>query len=95
MEFDRFETVQGTSATIAGLHLMPNSFAMSVGSLFAGYVMHRTGRYKLLNVVFGVFPTVAALLIARLKPDSHPVIQWISIVSLACDRCRLATNLYI
>ncbi|KAG8960331.1 hypothetical protein FRC03_006753 [Tulasnella sp. 419] len=77
-----FETVQGTNSTIAGLHLMPNSFAMSLGSVFAGYMMHRTGKYKLLNVTFGILPTIAALLIARLRTDSYLVTQWISIIPL-------------
>ncbi|KAG8927122.1 hypothetical protein FRC02_008448 [Tulasnella sp. 418] len=84
-----FETVQGTNSTIAGLHLMPNSFAMSLGSVFAGYMMHRTGKYKLLNVTFGILPTIAALLIARLRTDSYLVTQWISIIPLGFGNANL------
>ncbi|KAG8985640.1 hypothetical protein FRB90_004561, partial [Tulasnella sp. 427] len=77
-----FETVQRTSVTIAGLHIMPSSVSMSIGSLFAGYMMHRTGRYKSLTTTFGVLPAFAALLLARLKRDSWTVTQWLSIVPL-------------
>jgi len=41
-----FQVVMLTSASTAGLHLMPNSVSMSTGSVFAGWMMHRTGRYK-------------------------------------------------
>lgn len=43
-------------------------------------MMHRTGRYKTLNLVFGILPFIASLLIARLKPDSAAITQWLSIV---------------
>jgi hypothetical protein len=33
-----FQTVNLDSATTAGLHIMPNSLSISVGSLAAGYV---------------------------------------------------------
>ncbi|KZV90612.1 MFS general substrate transporter [Exidia glandulosa HHB12029] len=77
-----FETVALTSATVAGLHLLPNSLAMSFGSLFAGYYLKRTGKYKTLNVICGIFPTIAAVLIARLRQDSGQLAQWLSIVTL-------------
>ncbi|KAF7295894.1 Vacuolar amino acid permease [Mycena chlorophos] len=38
-----FQVVTLESASTAGLHLMPNSVSMSTGSVFAGWVMHRTG----------------------------------------------------
>ena len=60
---------------------MPNSVALSCGSLFAGYVMHRTGRYKTINTVFGWFPFIGAMLIATMREDSNPFRTWLSIVS--------------
>lgn len=110
-----FETVQYTSASVAGeylvelisnlsftlatgLHIAPNAVSMSLGSLFAGYVwsmhisngntglsfprwmMHRTGRYKTLNLVFGIFPTFAAATIASLDRDSNQFLQWFAVV---------------
>lgn len=77
-----FQTVCLTSASIAGLHLLPNSLSMSCGSLFAGWVMHATGRYKAINLIFGIFPFIGAVSIYRLKIDSNFWVQWFSIVPL-------------
>ncbi|KAJ7612163.1 major facilitator superfamily domain-containing protein [Roridomyces roridus] len=77
-----FQVVTLESAATAGLHLMPNSISMSTGSVFAGWVMHRTGRYKKLNLIFGIFPFVGAVLISLMNPDSGPVQSWLSIIPL-------------
>ena len=44
------------------------------------WVMHRTGTYRRLNLIFGFFPFIAAVLLAMMREDSHPVMLWISIV---------------
>ncbi|KAI5119530.1 hypothetical protein M0805_002552 [Coniferiporia weirii] len=77
-----FETVALTSASKAGAHLLPNSISMSCGSLFAGYMMHRTGKYKLINLIFGTFPFIAAVSISLLKEDSNWFQMWFSIIPL-------------
>ncbi|KAJ1306850.1 hypothetical protein OPQ81_007835 [Rhizoctonia solani] len=77
-----FETVQLQSAGVAGAHLLPNSVAISLGSLFAGWYMSKTGRYKILTNLFGLFPCVASLLIYRLKENSSEFEQWFSIIPL-------------
>ncbi|KIJ19357.1 hypothetical protein PAXINDRAFT_68922 [Paxillus involutus ATCC 200175] len=77
-----FQTVAMTSAATAGMHLAPNSIAMSTGSLFAGWMMHRTGRYKLLNSTFGILPFVGIVLITLLREDSPSWQQWFSIIPL-------------
>ncbi|OCB89634.1 vacuolar amino acid permease [Sanghuangporus baumii] len=77
-----FETVQLTSASTAGAHLLPNSISMSCGSLFAGYVMHRTGRYKKINLIFGILPFIAAISISMLRADSNWFQSWFSIIPL-------------
>ncbi|KAI0713744.1 MFS general substrate transporter [Earliella scabrosa] len=75
-----FQTVLLTSASEAGAHLIPNGVSISCGSLFAGWVMHRTGTYRRLNLIFGFFPFIAAVLLAMMREDSHPVMLWISII---------------
>lgn len=45
-----FQAVEGVSATVAGLWLLPSIFAGVTGSLFAGFVMKWTGRYYWLTV---------------------------------------------
>jgi MFS family permease len=77
-----FQTVMLTSPSVAGLHLTPNSIFMSLGSLFAGWMMHRTGKYKALNIVFGILPTIAAFNIARLTENSSQFQQWFTIIPL-------------
>jgi len=77
-----FQTVMLTSASTAGLHLLPNSVSMSTGSIFSGWVMHRTGKYKLLNTVFGCFPFIAAILIITMNENSSPARLWLSIIPL-------------
>jgi len=90
-----FETVQRTSVSVAGMHIAPNSFAMSLGSLFAGYMLHKTGKYRLLNITFGILPSVAAFALARLKIDSWAVTQWISIGSLGFwKRCSPSIDVH-
>ncbi|KAF8913341.1 MFS general substrate transporter [Mucidula mucida] len=77
-----FQTVMMTSASEAGLHLLPNSISMSTGSLFAGWVIHRTGKYKKINLIFGCFPFIATVLISLLREDSGPLQSWLSIIPL-------------
>ncbi|KAJ7729775.1 vacuolar amino acid permease [Mycena metata] len=77
-----FQVVTLESASTAGLHLMPNSVSMSTGSVFAGWMMHRTGRYKKINLIFGIFPFVGAVLISLMREDSGPIQSWLSIIPL-------------
>lgn len=75
-----FESLNQKTFFFLGLHLLPNSLAMSTGSVFAGSIMHLTGRYKTLNLLFGIFPFIGAFLIYKMREDSGPVQSWLSIV---------------
>ncbi|KAG9013303.1 hypothetical protein FRB93_000826 [Tulasnella sp. JGI-2019a] len=77
-----FEIVQRTTVTTAGLYIMPNSISMSFGSLFSGWMMHHTGKYKTLEVTFGILPTLAAITLVRLKTNSWTITQWLMIIPL-------------
>ncbi|KAG6909881.1 hypothetical protein DXG01_014690 [Tephrocybe rancida] len=77
-----FQTVMSTSASTAGMHLVPNSISMSLGSVFAGYMMHRTGKYKMINMTFGWFPFIGASLVASLRRDSPAFLSWMGIAPL-------------
>ncbi|KAF8548543.1 hypothetical protein OG21DRAFT_750300 [Imleria badia] len=33
---------------------------MCIGSLFAGWTMHRTGKYKAINLIFGILPVASS-----------------------------------
>lgn len=45
------------------------------------WMMHRTGKYKLINLIFGFFPFIGITLITLLRKDSGPLQMWLSIVS--------------
>ena len=42
--------------------------------------MHRTGKYRRLNLIFGLFPFIAAILLCLMREDSSPAQLWLSIV---------------
>ncbi|KAJ7494256.1 hypothetical protein B0H11DRAFT_2227682 [Mycena galericulata] len=44
--------------------------------------MHRTGRYKKINLMFGIFPFVDAVFISLIREDSGPIHSWLSIIPL-------------
>ncbi|KAF8551515.1 MFS general substrate transporter [Imleria badia] len=77
-----FQMVPLDSASIAGLHLLPDSLAMGLGSLFAGWLMHRTGKYKTINLVFGVLPLCGVIPLIFLREDSGFVQKWFSVVPI-------------
>jgi len=90
-----FETVQRTSVSIAGMHIAPNSFSMSAGSLFAGYMLKKTGKYRVLVNTFGILPALTGLALARIKTDSWPITQWISIVPLGFGNAVVLQSTFI
>ncbi|KAJ7221451.1 vacuolar amino acid permease [Mycena pura] len=77
-----FQVVMLETATTSGLHMTPNSIATSLGSVFAGWMMHKTGRYKAINLTFGFFPFVGAVLLSRMREDSGRLQSWLSIIPL-------------
>ena len=44
--------------------------------------MHRTGKYKRLNLTFGFFPFISATLMALMRENSPPIHQWLAIVRI-------------
>jgi MFS family permease len=72
-----FFQVQGFSTTHAGIRLIPMSIGTSVGSLFAGVVMNKTGKYKILCLVFIFAFAFGTGLMALLDLDSPEWPAWI------------------
>ena len=56
-----FTSVEGTSSSYAGLHLIPNAIVASSCSLGAGLMMARTGRYKRMMLLGGACAFVGPL----------------------------------
>lgn len=46
-----FQAVDGVSATVSGVRLLPSIFSSVSGSLFAGFVMKWTGKYFRLTII--------------------------------------------
>ena len=44
------------------------------------WIMHRTGTYRRLSLIFGIFPFISAVLLALMREDSPQIQQWLSIV---------------
>ncbi|KAF9463425.1 vacuolar amino acid permease [Collybia nuda] len=77
-----FQTVMLSSASTAGLHMLPNSVCISTGSLFAGWMIRKTGKYKTLNMIFGILPLTAAVLLMRMREESSQAHLWLSIIPM-------------
>ncbi|PPQ88137.1 hypothetical protein CVT25_004893 [Psilocybe cyanescens] len=90
-----FQTVMLSSASTAGLHLLPNSVCISGGSFFAGWMMRRHAKYKTMNVVFGILPFISALLMTRMKENSHPAHLWLTIMPLGFGNAVVLQTMYI
>ena len=72
-----FFQVRGLSTTQAGIRLLPSSIGISVGSLGAGIVMNRTGKYKILCLVLIFALAFGAGPLALLDLDSPEWPTWI------------------
>lgn len=71
-----FQIVIGMSATDSGLRLVPNFFAVSLGSVGAGLYMRHTGRYYRLTVVVGILALFGMANMIKLNANSPAIIQF-------------------
>lgn len=55
-------------------------------------MMHRTGKYKTINVVFGFFPFIGIALITLIHENSGPLQTWLSIVIFSKYFPRVASG---
>lgn len=74
-----FFQVKGLSTTAAGMRLIPQSIGSSVGSLGAGLIMKRTGKYKVLSLVVLTAFVLGTGLLSTLSFD-HP--EWPGMIYL-------------
>ncbi|KAJ3502815.1 hypothetical protein NLJ89_g8716 [Agrocybe chaxingu] len=90
-----FQTVMLSSASTAGLHLLPNSICISSGSFFAGWMMKRYGCYKSLNMIFGILPFCAAVLMTKMKETSNSAYLWLTIMPLGFGNAIVLQTMFI
>jgi hypothetical protein len=75
-----FEAVMLTTSSQAGLRLIPNSIALSVGSLGAGIIMRSTGKFWWLNLFSAACPLITMLALTQLTEKSSTFEQWFDVV---------------
>ncbi len=68
------QIVKGESPTAAGLLLLPLTFGIMAGTLTAGQMIARTGRYKVFPVIGVSLLLVAMLLMSRVSADTSLVV---------------------
>ncbi|MCW5695752.1 MAG: MFS transporter [Bauldia sp.] len=70
------QVVQGVSPTTSGLQLLPMMGGMLVSSIGSGFLISRTGRYKLFPIIGTALMTVAMVLFSLLAIDTPiPVVM--------------------
>jgi EmrB/QacA subfamily drug resistance transporter len=71
-----YQVVRGVSATQSGYEIWPLLVGLMGGSILAGQLISRTGRYRILLVGSLVIFIIGALLMTNLQPDTNNVVLW-------------------
>lgn len=74
------QAVRLESASKAGLHLIPNSIMLSIGSVMAGLYMRKTGYYHRYNVFSAALIVVSMSWILLLSPKTPEWITYAAVV---------------
>ncbi|THV03269.1 vacuolar amino acid permease [Dendrothele bispora CBS 962.96] len=90
-----FSAVRLYSATDAGAHLLPHSIAISVGSVFAGWVMRRTGKLYNLTIASSLLANFASLLVVFWNNNTTAFHLWFDIVPQGFGMASLITSTLI
>ncbi|OSX59201.1 hypothetical protein POSPLADRAFT_1075481 [Postia placenta MAD-698-R-SB12] len=90
-----FSAVRLNSSTDAGLHLLPHSVAISTGSVFAGWVMRRTGKLYNLTLITAIMTIVAATMIIFWTDSTSTFHLWFDIVPQGFGMASVITTTLI
>jgi len=71
-----FQIVRGDTATNSGLLLMPQMIGILVGTIGAGRLTTRTGRYKIFPLVGLTLLGTSFFVLSRIQPDTS---QWVAV----------------
>lgn len=66
--------VIGESATNSGAVLTPMMLGFTVSSIIGGYLLSKTGKYKVLSIVSFVIAVIGAFMLSRMTPDTTSAI---------------------
>ncbi|CBQ72114.1 related to multidrug resistance proteins [Sporisorium reilianum SRZ2] len=73
-----FENVEQTTKQYAGVHLIPNAIIASACSLGSGLIMARTGRYRTMLLLGGLFGFAGPLMMCFWHRGTSEAFYWIS-----------------
>jgi MFS family permease len=90
-----FSAVRLNSSTDTGLHLLPHSVALSSGSVFAGWIMRRTGKLYTLTLVSAALAIYSSIQIAMWNENSPQWHLWVDIVPQGFGMASLITSTLI
>lgn len=90
-----FSAVRLNSSTDAGMHLLPHSVAISTGSVFAGWIMRRTGKLYGLTLVSCAFGITAAVLVACWNEHTSQFHLWADVVPQGLGMASVITTTLI
>lgn len=90
-----FSAVRLNTSADAGLHLLPHSIAISTGSLFAGWLMRRTGKLYTLSLGSALLSVLAATLVALWNKDSSWFSLWFDLIPQGFGMSSLITSTLI
>lgn len=75
-----FQSTRLQSSSQAGLHLIPNSIALSIASVLAGLWMRQTGYYYYYNFFTSLLMIVSTLWMMTITPNTPEWITYIAVV---------------
>lgn len=75
-----FSAVRLQSAANSGLHLLPHSVALSTGSVFAGWLMRKTGKLYTLTLASSALTILANVLVVLWNDKTATYHLWFDIV---------------
>ncbi|KAL5530624.1 hypothetical protein ACEPAF_6882 [Sanghuangporus sanghuang] len=90
-----FSAVRMTSSKNAGLHLLPHSFAISTGSVFAGWIMRKTGKLYFLTLVSAAAATSATVSVCFWNSRTSAWHLWFDIFPQGFGMASLITTTLI
>ncbi|MEU4694157.1 MDR family MFS transporter [Actinoplanes sp. NPDC023714] len=64
------QIVKGSTATMAGLQMIPFVFGIMTGSIISGQLISRTGRYRIFPIVGSTLMVIALFLFSRVGADT-------------------------
>ncbi|KAF8510277.1 major facilitator superfamily domain-containing protein [Gautieria morchelliformis] len=90
-----FSAVRLTTASQAGQHLLPISVSLSLGSVFCGWVMRRTGKYYYLTLGSAFLTVISSVFVAMWNDNTSVFHLWFDIVPSAFGGSSVITSILI